>query len=233
MSLHLRIFTTHAIASTSVEQSFTAVKYLKSYFRTTVAEERLNGLAVQDWEAVEGKCICGDYCKIVSVNQVDLFVELTRECEAWQKIIRRLVHSSNRLSQRITKLYCSEMSEELFPVYHHRRASDRTFIRNLCWENRCKTGKPCKESAFVATTAKLYLLIRVAYPTYVSRCLTLRNLCWENRCKTGKPCKESAFVATTAKLYLLIRVAYPTYVSRCLTLRAQCLTFMQIGPFEN
>ncbi|KRX32439.1 hypothetical protein T06_12052 [Trichinella sp. T6] len=30
-----------------------------------------------------------------------------------------------------------------------------------------------------------------------------------------------------------IRVAYPTYVSRCLTLRAQCLTFMQIGPFEN
>ncbi|KRZ60068.1 hypothetical protein T02_10863 [Trichinella nativa] len=29
------------------------------------------------------------------------------------------------------------------------------------------------------------------------------------------------------------RVAYPTYVSRCLTLRAQCLSFMQIGPFEN
>ncbi|KRZ51031.1 hypothetical protein T02_15754, partial [Trichinella nativa] len=46
---------------------------------------------MQDWEAVEGKCICGDYCKIVSVNQVHLFVELTRECEAWQKIIRRLV----------------------------------------------------------------------------------------------------------------------------------------------
>ncbi|KRY45073.1 hypothetical protein T03_788, partial [Trichinella britovi] len=45
---------------------------------------------VQDWEAVEGKCICGDYCKIVSVNQVDLFVELTREYEAWQKINRRL-----------------------------------------------------------------------------------------------------------------------------------------------
>ncbi|KRZ89292.1 hypothetical protein T08_15340, partial [Trichinella sp. T8] len=70
-------------------------------------------------------------------------------------------HSSNRLSQRITKLYCGEMSEELFPVYHDRRASDRTFNRNLCWENRCKTGKPCKESAFVATTAKLYLLISI------------------------------------------------------------------------
>ncbi|KRZ47599.1 hypothetical protein T02_10095 [Trichinella nativa] len=30
-----------------------------------------------------------------------------------------------------------------------------------------------------------------------------------------------------------IEVEYPTYVSRCLTLRAQCLSFMQIGPFEN
>ncbi|KRY24708.1 hypothetical protein T01_5036 [Trichinella spiralis] len=29
------------------------------------------------------------------------------------------------------------------------------------------------------------------------------------------------------------QVAYPTYVSRCLTLRVQCLSFMQIGPFEN
>ncbi|KRY09575.1 hypothetical protein T12_4419 [Trichinella patagoniensis] len=28
-------------------------------------------------------------------------------------------------------------------------------------------------------------------------------------------------------------VAYPTYVSRRLPLRAQCLSFMQIGRFEN
>ncbi|KRY03837.1 hypothetical protein T12_1484 [Trichinella patagoniensis] len=34
-------------------------------------------------------------------------------------------------------------------------------------------------------------------------------------------------------LSIHIEVEYPTYVSRCLTLRAQCLSFMQIGPFEN
>ncbi|KRX18303.1 hypothetical protein T05_8320, partial [Trichinella murrelli] len=39
---------------------------------------------------MEGKCICRGYWNIVSVNQVDLFVWLTRECEDWQKIIRRL-----------------------------------------------------------------------------------------------------------------------------------------------
>ncbi|KRY22246.1 hypothetical protein T12_5726 [Trichinella patagoniensis] len=38
-------------------------------------------------EAVERNCFCGGYWKIVSVNQVDLFVGLTLECEAWQKII--------------------------------------------------------------------------------------------------------------------------------------------------
>ncbi|KRX34155.1 hypothetical protein T05_3020 [Trichinella murrelli] len=42
-------------------------------------------------EALERKCICGDHRKTVSVHQVDLFVELTQECEAWQKIIRRPV----------------------------------------------------------------------------------------------------------------------------------------------
>ncbi|KRX20516.1 hypothetical protein T07_10990 [Trichinella nelsoni] len=46
VSLHLRIFTTHAIAATSAERSFTTVKYLKSYFRNTMIEERLNGLSV-------------------------------------------------------------------------------------------------------------------------------------------------------------------------------------------
>ncbi|KRZ87773.1 hypothetical protein T08_15805 [Trichinella sp. T8] len=39
------IFTTHLIASASAERSFNAVKYLKSYFWTTMTEERLNGLA--------------------------------------------------------------------------------------------------------------------------------------------------------------------------------------------
>ncbi|XP_003366883.1 conserved hypothetical protein, partial [Trichinella spiralis] len=36
----------YPITSASAEQSFTAVKYLKSYFRSTMIEERLNGLAV-------------------------------------------------------------------------------------------------------------------------------------------------------------------------------------------
>ncbi|KRY34526.1 hypothetical protein T01_7103 [Trichinella spiralis] len=42
----LGIFTIYPVASASAERSFTAVKYLKSYFRTTMTEERLNGLAV-------------------------------------------------------------------------------------------------------------------------------------------------------------------------------------------
>ncbi|KRX60223.1 hypothetical protein T09_5201 [Trichinella sp. T9] len=46
VSLHLRIFTTHTIASTSAERSFTAVKYLESCFRNIMTEFRLNGLAV-------------------------------------------------------------------------------------------------------------------------------------------------------------------------------------------
>ncbi|KRZ82322.1 hypothetical protein T08_11341 [Trichinella sp. T8] len=42
---------------------------------------------VEKREAMERKCICGDHRKTVSVHPVDLFVELARECEAWQKII--------------------------------------------------------------------------------------------------------------------------------------------------
>ncbi|KRZ52905.1 hypothetical protein T02_13001 [Trichinella nativa] len=57
---------------------------------------------VQDWEAIEGKCICGGYWNIVSVNQVDLFVGLTRECEDWQKIIRRLVVRNQAQKAKIT-----------------------------------------------------------------------------------------------------------------------------------
>ncbi|XP_003373541.1 conserved hypothetical protein [Trichinella spiralis] len=39
------IFVTHPIDRASAERSFTAVKYLKSYFRTSMTEERLNRLA--------------------------------------------------------------------------------------------------------------------------------------------------------------------------------------------
>ncbi|KRX19045.1 hypothetical protein T07_6313 [Trichinella nelsoni] len=46
VSLLLRIFTIYPVASAIPEQSFTAVKYLKSYFRNTMTEERLNGFAV-------------------------------------------------------------------------------------------------------------------------------------------------------------------------------------------
>ncbi|KRX15554.1 hypothetical protein T07_9415 [Trichinella nelsoni] len=130
VSLHLRIFTINAIASTSAERSFTAVKYLRSYFRTTMAEERQNGIAI---------------------------------------------------NKRRTKLYCSEISKKLFPDYYGRRTTERNCSNvhihsdfsndidlkfayekagKVCCENRCKTGKPWNESAFVANTAKLYLLIR-------------------------------------------------------------------------
>ncbi|XP_003372112.1 hypothetical protein Tsp_11128 [Trichinella spiralis] len=34
-------------------------------------------------------------------------------------------------------------------------------VGRVCWENWCKTGKPWKESAFVAATGILYLLIRL------------------------------------------------------------------------
>ncbi|XP_003371322.1 conserved hypothetical protein [Trichinella spiralis] len=53
-------------------------------------------------EALERKCICGDNRKTVSVQQVDLFVELARECEAWQKIIRRPVDRKQAQQERIT-----------------------------------------------------------------------------------------------------------------------------------
>ncbi|KRX32776.1 hypothetical protein T09_12357 [Trichinella sp. T9] len=36
-------------------------------------------------------------------------------------------------------------------------------VGRVCWENRCKTGKPWKESAFVAVTGILYLLIRLTF----------------------------------------------------------------------
>ncbi|KRX52271.1 hypothetical protein T09_13329 [Trichinella sp. T9] len=35
-------------------------------------------------------------------NRVDLFVELTRECEAWQKINRRLVQCKQAQKAKIT-----------------------------------------------------------------------------------------------------------------------------------
>ncbi|KRX69202.1 hypothetical protein T06_13854 [Trichinella sp. T6] len=66
------------------------------------AQEGESGEEVQDWEAMEGKCICRGYWNIVSVNQVDLFVGLTREFEDWQKIIRRLVVRKQAQKAKIT-----------------------------------------------------------------------------------------------------------------------------------
>ncbi|KRY17787.1 hypothetical protein T12_16176 [Trichinella patagoniensis] len=43
----------------------------------------------QDREAMKGKCICGDYWKIATVNQVEIFVELTRKCETSGKFLKR------------------------------------------------------------------------------------------------------------------------------------------------
>ncbi|KRY26674.1 hypothetical protein T01_6068 [Trichinella spiralis] len=60
------------------------------------------GEQVQDREALERKCICGDHRNIVSVHQVDLSVELARECEAWQKIIRRPVVRKQAQKEKIT-----------------------------------------------------------------------------------------------------------------------------------
>ncbi|KRY07364.1 hypothetical protein T12_11943 [Trichinella patagoniensis] len=63
---------------------------------------RIKRVIVQDSEAAERKGICGDYWKIVSVNQVDLFVGLTRECEACQKTIGRLVVRKQAQKAKIT-----------------------------------------------------------------------------------------------------------------------------------
>ncbi|KRZ82360.1 hypothetical protein T08_15517 [Trichinella sp. T8] len=60
------------------------------------------GEEVQDREALERKCICGDHRKIVSVHQVDIFVELAREWEACQKIIRRPVLHKQAQKEKIT-----------------------------------------------------------------------------------------------------------------------------------
>ncbi|KRX69055.1 hypothetical protein T06_4341 [Trichinella sp. T6] len=53
-------------------------------------------------EAVEKKCICGCCWKIVSVNQVHLFIGLTQECEDCQKIIRRLMVRKQAQKPKIT-----------------------------------------------------------------------------------------------------------------------------------
>ncbi|KRX12603.1 hypothetical protein T07_7306 [Trichinella nelsoni] len=53
----------------------------------------------------------------------------------------------------------SEEGKEVFSVkkFAYEKAG------KVCCENRCKTGKPWNESAFVANTAKLYLLIRLTF----------------------------------------------------------------------
>ncbi|KRY31670.1 hypothetical protein T01_8004 [Trichinella spiralis] len=152
-------------------------------------------------------------------------------------------HSPNRLSQRKTKLYCSEISKKLFPDYHDRRTTERTcsnvyvhsnFSTDIGlvteksggWVTELGAEMEAQEQKGGEEVSRFDVGQKFAFDK-------VGRVCWENRCKTGKPWKESAFVAATGILYLLIRVAYPTYVSWCITLRAQCLSFMQIGPFEN
>ncbi|KRY26583.1 hypothetical protein T01_11351 [Trichinella spiralis] len=72
------------------------------YHDRRTSERNCNNVYVQDKEVLERKCICGDHWKTVSVHQVDRFVELARECEAWQKIIRRLVVRKQAQKAKIT-----------------------------------------------------------------------------------------------------------------------------------
>ncbi|KRY45259.1 hypothetical protein T03_16034 [Trichinella britovi] len=85
-------------------------------------------------------------------------------------------HLPSRLNQPRAKLYCSEISKKLFPNYHDRRTTIRT-CSNMCihsecsssstsaefWRNRFKIGKPWKGIAFVASTGKLNVLIRLTF----------------------------------------------------------------------
>ncbi|KRY07813.1 hypothetical protein T12_4064 [Trichinella patagoniensis] len=94
-------------------------------------------------------------------------------------------HLPSRLNQLRAKLYCSEISKKLFPDYHDRRTTirtcsnivvrphkilqDKTFYFAASstsaefWRNRFKIGKPWKGIAFVASTGKLNLLIRLTF----------------------------------------------------------------------
>ncbi|KRZ84694.1 hypothetical protein T08_16537, partial [Trichinella sp. T8] len=94
-------------------------------------------------------------------------------------------HLPSRLNQPRAKLYCSEISKKLFPNYHDRRTTirtcsnivvrphkilqDKTFYFAASstsaefWRNRFKIGKPWKGIAFVASTGKLNVLIRLMF----------------------------------------------------------------------
>ncbi|KRX17882.1 hypothetical protein T07_1035 [Trichinella nelsoni] len=93
-------------------------------------------IEVQDSEAVERKCICGDYWKIVSVNQIDLFVGLTRECEDWQKINGRLVVRKQAQKAKMTndiKIYLEfrhESQSNKLKVYENLQANDVRRMNN-------------------------------------------------------------------------------------------------------
>ncbi|KRX84211.1 hypothetical protein T06_1346 [Trichinella sp. T6] len=106
-----------------------------------------------------------------------------------------ICNSLNHLMQRRTKIHCSEMCKELFPVYHDRRTSERNcnnvYIHSyFCIDNWLEIErnggsvtelgpemevpgeeggeeieKPWKGSGFVATTGKLYLFISYYFTT--------------------------------------------------------------------
>ncbi|KRX65313.1 hypothetical protein T06_16205 [Trichinella sp. T6] len=76
--------------------------------------------------------------------------------------LRDFHHLPSRLNQPRAKLYCSEISKKQFPNYHDRRTTIRTCYAEF-WRNRFKIGKPWKGIAFVASTGKLNLLIRLTF----------------------------------------------------------------------
>ncbi|KRX52262.1 hypothetical protein T09_4265, partial [Trichinella sp. T9] len=89
--------------------------------------------------------------------------------------LRDFHHLPSRLNQPRAKLYCSEISKKLFPNYHDRRTTIRT-CSNMCIHFECSLMFD-KRWRCVTKVQVQDAIFRVAYPTYVSRCLTLRAQC--------------------------------------------------------
>ncbi|KRZ63253.1 hypothetical protein T02_6927 [Trichinella nativa] len=129
------------------------------------AQEGEGGEEVQDWEAMEGKCICRGYWNIVSVNQVDLFVGLTREFEDWQKIIRRLVVRKQAQKAKITndiKIYLEfrhESQSNELKVYENLQSS---ILLEFTLSQHCNTSRQESWTDFESGKAKASILLRTA-----------------------------------------------------------------------
>ncbi|KRX72927.1 hypothetical protein T06_4888, partial [Trichinella sp. T6] len=96
-------------------------------------------------------------------------------------------HSHNRLNKRRTKLHCSEISKKLFPEYHGRISTEWTcsnvdlFIELTreyeAWQKINRRLVERKQAQKAKITNNIKYIWNSAYPTYVSRCLTLRAHC--------------------------------------------------------